>query len=165
MSALRIFWSSENFSFSWDIFFRRCLQLMHCTTGLGCQTGQCDPSELLPYNEDEKDLLQLQFHHTGTAFWTWSRHSMRCHCRGPRGTVRTWGQESRSCLGAYQQKQQRLSARSGFFLTSLLSPPLTSVPQIPPPHSLCLSCWKQQEQTWTCPNCELFYQRLLLLCH
>lgn len=64
----------------------------------GCQTGQCDPSELFLYSKDEDNLLQLQFHHIGTAFWTWSRHSMRCHYRDPRGTVHTWGQEDRSCL-------------------------------------------------------------------
>lgn len=32
------------------------------------QTEHCDPSELFPYNKDEEDLLQPQFHHTGTAF-------------------------------------------------------------------------------------------------
>lgn len=32
------------------------------------QTGQCDPSKLFPYNKNEENLLQLQFHHTGTAF-------------------------------------------------------------------------------------------------
>lgn len=99
-----------------------------------------------------KNLLQLQFHRTGTAFWTWSRHSMHCHYRGPRGTVHIWGQEdiiSSINLGAYQHKEQPFSARTGFFsftpFTSTHSRLSSSPISLP-----CLICWKQQEQIWVC---------------
>lgn len=114
------------------------------------------PQWAFSVHKDEENLLQLQFHHTRTAFWTWSKHSMHCHCRGPGGTAHTWGKEHRSHLKLTLEIisinfSQGISCpawckkiKKGFSLTSCLSLPLPAAPQTVP-----LYPWVLQEAATT----------------
>lgn len=157
--------SQNIFRISEYIFFRVHLLLIHWTAGLGWQTGPQVWPLLCSFYTMKRNLLQLQFHHTGTAFWTWSRHSTRCHYRGPRGTVHIWGQEdiiSSINLGDISIKSSHSVQELAFFCLSLLLPPFTPDPQVPPSHSLYDLLEAARTDLGVC--CVLFNQCHLLLC-